>query len=83
MTMTEQVSAALLAKGFRRLDTHGIAVYLRQCDSTVVGLETFADGGCLLWGLLSCSEEAKAMVAAIPSRPQGHCPPNIPGHVVA
>jgi hypothetical protein len=52
-TKTDQVMTALLAKGFERAERQQrFTVYVRHIDNTTVGLETFDDGDCLLWGLL-------------------------------
>jgi hypothetical protein len=41
-------------------------VYVRHSDNTTVGLETFDDGDCLLWVLLTPSNDVAAIIAAIP-----------------
>jgi hypothetical protein len=75
LTTTEQVMTALLAKGYVRTEPYQrFTVYVRHTDHTVVGLETFADGGCILWGMLHPPasgaarprEDAASLIAAIP-----------------
>jgi hypothetical protein len=66
-TKTDQVMTALLAKGFERAERQQrFTVYVRHIDNTTVGLETFDDGDCLLWVLLTPSDDVAAIIAAIP-----------------
>jgi hypothetical protein len=68
MTPTDQITIELLAKGFVFAEPQQrFTVYIRMKDMTVVGLETFQDGGCLLWQLLTPSDEVSAMACVIPS----------------
>jgi hypothetical protein len=67
MTPTDQVITALVANGYERGERpQRFTVYRRQADNAVVGLETFDDGGCFLWGPLTHLDDVEAMIAAIP-----------------
>jgi hypothetical protein len=68
VTPTDQITIELLAKGFVFAEPQQrFTVYIRMKDMTVVGLETFQDGGCLLWELLIPSDEMSTMACLIPS----------------
>jgi hypothetical protein len=67
ISQTDQVITALLAKGYVWAERQKpFTVYIRHRDNTVVGLETFDDGGCLLWRLLTPRDDVEAIIAAIP-----------------
>jgi hypothetical protein len=72
-TATDNIDAALIDKGYRRIARHGVqrdpltvAFTLYQGQDNAILLQEYVDGGCEVWQPLSASISIEDTVNAIP-----------------